>query len=237
MIASRPVSRVLSLRVAPHSMTIHLERPSPDASRNLPGRLGRKQPWHPLRGAAPPLFGLAPGGVCHAAPVAGGAVRSCRTISPLRQALGPVPRYHFCGTVPGVAPAGRYPAPCFHGARTFLSRTLSGLAAAVIQPAGRGEVGYRGRNSNDVIVLSRQAGEEGAPAQPGEVRDRESRRLTPPPLPLRGPLTPRTPPAHRTPSSSARCPCSPPGPSSPDPPAARRYPPAGLASACPSFPP
>ena len=38
---------------------------------------------------APPassLFGLAPGGVCRAVPIAGGAVRSCRTISPLRQA-------------------------------------------------------------------------------------------------------------------------------------------------------
>ena len=84
--ASRPVSRVLSRRVAPPWMTIHLERPSPDASRNLPGRLGRKQPWTSLRTAAPPLFGLAPGGVCHAAPVAEGAVRSYRTISPLRQA-------------------------------------------------------------------------------------------------------------------------------------------------------
>jgi len=30
-----------------------------------------------------PLFGLAPGGVCRAAPVAGGAVRSCRAVSPL----------------------------------------------------------------------------------------------------------------------------------------------------------
>ena len=29
-------------------------------------------------------------------------------------------RFAFCGTVPGVAPAGGYPAPCFHGARTFL---------------------------------------------------------------------------------------------------------------------
>ena len=31
----------------------------------------------------PPLFGLAPGGVCRAAPVARRAVRSCRTLSPL----------------------------------------------------------------------------------------------------------------------------------------------------------
>src|ERR1700675_4489108 len=30
-------------------------------------------------------------------------------------------RFAFCGTVPGVAPAGGYPAPFLHGARTFLS--------------------------------------------------------------------------------------------------------------------
>jgi len=29
-------------------------------------------------------------------------------------------RFAFCGTFPGVAPAGGYPAPCFQGARTFL---------------------------------------------------------------------------------------------------------------------
>ena len=33
--------------------------------------------------SAPPLFGFAPGGVCRAAPVAGRAVRSYRTVSPL----------------------------------------------------------------------------------------------------------------------------------------------------------
>jgi hypothetical protein len=30
-------------------------------------------------------------------------------------------RFAFCGTFPRVAPAGSYPAPCFRGARTFLS--------------------------------------------------------------------------------------------------------------------
>ena len=42
---------------------------------------------------------------------------------PFTLALGPEPlwRFAFCGTFPGVAPAGRYPAPCFRGARTFLS--------------------------------------------------------------------------------------------------------------------
>ena len=32
-------------------------------------------------------------------------------------------RFAFCGTFPGVAPAGCYPAPCFRGARTFLHRS------------------------------------------------------------------------------------------------------------------
>ena len=52
--------------------------------------------------ALPSLFGLAPGGVCPAAAVAGGAVRSYRTISPLppmssqgRQGLGGVFLWHF----------------------------------------------------------------------------------------------------------------------------------------------
>jgi len=31
-------------------------------------------------------------------------------------------RFFFCGTFPKVAFAGSYPAPCFHGARTFLSK-------------------------------------------------------------------------------------------------------------------
>ena len=31
-------------------------------------------------------------------------------------------RFDLCGAFPGVAPAGRYPAPCFRGARTFLPR-------------------------------------------------------------------------------------------------------------------
>ena len=37
-------------------------------------------------------------------------------------------RYSLCGTFPGVTSAGRYPAPFFRGARTFLPRNLSVLA-------------------------------------------------------------------------------------------------------------
>jgi hypothetical protein len=82
--------------------------------------------------ALPSLFGLAPGVVCHAVSVAGPAVRSYRTFSPL-----PHPkrrRFVLCGTVPGVAPAGRYPAPYVDGARTFLSRSLSAVAGAAVRP-------------------------------------------------------------------------------------------------------
>jgi len=63
------------------------------------------------------LFGLAPGGVCRAVHVAMSAVGSYPTLSPL---LRQAERFAFCGTFPEVALAGRYPAPYFRGARTFL---------------------------------------------------------------------------------------------------------------------
>jgi hypothetical protein len=43
-------------------------------------------------------------------------------------------RFDLCGTFPGVAPAGRYPAPYVDGARTFLSRSLSTIAGAAVRP-------------------------------------------------------------------------------------------------------
>ncbi len=42
----------------------------------------------------------------------------------------PAGRSALCGAVPGVTPAGRYPAPCFRGARTF-------LRARARRPSGR----------------------------------------------------------------------------------------------------
>ncbi len=64
------------------------------------------------------LFGLAPGGVYLAAAVTRSAVGSYPTLSPLPCDAW---RFALCGTFPGVAPAGRYPAPYFRGARTFLT--------------------------------------------------------------------------------------------------------------------
>ena len=74
-IARGPVSRVLSSasrRLGDHSS--RTDCPPPQATN--PGD-------EPEQAHMPPLFGLAPGGVCHAAAVAGRAVRSCRTLSPL----------------------------------------------------------------------------------------------------------------------------------------------------------
>jgi len=65
-------------------MAIPLGRPSPDASCDRPGRRREGTPGSPRKAEGlPPLLGLAPGGVCRAVAVAGGAVRSCRTVSPL----------------------------------------------------------------------------------------------------------------------------------------------------------
>src|SRR5690349_9677000 len=103
--ASWPVSRVLygprTLRCE-NVAAIHLGRMLPCASRNLPGRWAGNSPQgFPL---APPLFGLAPGGVYRAAPVASRAVGSYPTLSPLPRRTPR--RFAFCGTFPGVAPAG-----------------------------------------------------------------------------------------------------------------------------------
>ncbi len=71
------------------------------------------------------LCNLAPGGACRAASVSGRAVGSYPTVSPLPARSG---RSVLCGAFPRVpasfrppSPAGRYPAPCLRGARTFLT--------------------------------------------------------------------------------------------------------------------
>jgi len=101
---------------------IPLDRPLPTGSRDLPGALGAAT--HLPAGfladlpGAGSLFGLAPGGACHATPVTSGPVGSYPTLSPL---LRPKPeRSALCGAIPGVTPGGRYPPPCRRGARTFL---------------------------------------------------------------------------------------------------------------------
>ncbi|EMD82922.1 hypothetical protein C725_1520 [Pacificimonas flava] len=74
-----PVSRVLSARTLRRTgwTIIPLGPHLRAAASNLPGRS------RPDLAHAPPLFGLAPGGVYHAACIAAVAVRSYRTLSPL----------------------------------------------------------------------------------------------------------------------------------------------------------
>ncbi len=78
--ASLPVSRVLSPRrnaMDDHSSGAHLAIRLVRPTRMIkPGNGPRQKP-------VSSLFGLAPGGVCRAAPVASRAVRSYRTLSPL----------------------------------------------------------------------------------------------------------------------------------------------------------
>ena len=116
-----------------------LEQPTRTASLTSPrGVIAQSE-----QPALPSLFGFAPGVVCHAGSVAGPAVRSYRTFSPL-----PLPkrrRFVLCGTVPGVAPAGRYPAPYVDGAQTFLSRSLSAVAGAAVRPTDALGMGAPGR--------------------------------------------------------------------------------------------
>ena len=109
---------------------IPLDRPLLDGSRDLPGHLGPSTVLPSCEGAVS-LFGLAPGGACHAVPVAGSAVRSYRTLSPL-----PEPRFRrstLCGAIPRVTPGGRYPPPCRSGARTFLDPRKR---TAIARPSG-----------------------------------------------------------------------------------------------------
>jgi len=67
-------------------MAIHLGRPLPDASSDLPERRPKDRPDRRTGRAL--LHGLAPGGVYPATTVTGGAVRSYRTLSPLPAKAG-----------------------------------------------------------------------------------------------------------------------------------------------------
>ena len=107
--SSVPIHLAVRGRISP------LGPPLPAASCSLPGtQTGRAAPR--------PLFGLAPGGVCHATPVTRGPVRSYRTVSPL-----PVPLARpsaVCSLLHFPSPRGAraLPGTLPYGARTFLRR-------------------------------------------------------------------------------------------------------------------
>ena len=113
---------------------IHLGRLLPGPSRNQPGQPAWKPAWSGLTsGPCCPYSVLLPVGFT--VPPLLPAARWALT-PPFHSYPGKPGRFAFCGTFPEVALAGCYPAPCFHGARTFLSCGLSALAAAAVRPTG-----------------------------------------------------------------------------------------------------
>jgi hypothetical protein len=108
------------------------------ASSNQPGRRARHRPAvlsheanHPR---CRPYSVLLPVGFALPSPL---PETRCALTAPFHPCCPPFrvgKRFVLCGTFPGVAPAGCYPAPYVDGARTFLSRGLSARAGAAVRP-------------------------------------------------------------------------------------------------------
>jgi hypothetical protein len=111
---------------------IPLGCPSPDTSRDLPGRPARERACTaPCGRAVVPTWSCSRWGLpCLSRCRPSGALLPPR-FTLARRSEDPGGRYAFCGTFPEVALAGRYPAPCSRGARTFLPRVAAGAA---VQP-------------------------------------------------------------------------------------------------------
>jgi len=125
-IGRQTVCKPGSVPARTRGMAIHLGRPSPDASRDQPGRPARKPACpRPRPETRRPYSVLLPVGFAVPATLPPprcaltAPFHPCPPAGPGRPG-GPGGRSALCGTFPGVAPAGRYPAPCFRGARTFL---------------------------------------------------------------------------------------------------------------------
>ena len=135
---SRPISRVLDgMRKGFACVTaIPLGRRSPGASSNLPGRQDPDTiPKRHFRASlAPSLFGLAPGGVCPAAGVAAGAVRSYRTISPLPQLTYPATAVCFLWHCPWVRTRRMLSGTACPRSPDFPPRQPFGFAGAAVRP-------------------------------------------------------------------------------------------------------
>ena len=131
-----------------HVAAIHLGRALLRASCNLPGRRAGNCPESRL--SCRPYSVLLPVWFTVPLPLPG----TRWALTPPFHPCPPGPegqggRSAFCGTVTGVAPAGCYPAPCLHGARTFLTRSLSAPAGAAARPAGSPYKGIRRPKRNN----------------------------------------------------------------------------------------
>ena len=126
-------------------MAIPLGRPSPNASCDRPERRREGSPgiFGSLRDACRSYLVLLPVGFSLPPPLPAARCALTAPFHPCRPPGMPETgrRCTFCGTFPGVAPAGRYPAPYLRGARTFLSPRNGGE-----RPSGRlapGDLGCR----------------------------------------------------------------------------------------------
>ena len=127
-----------------------------------PTRAAVRKPTSRRNAGVPPLFGLAPGGVCRAIAVTGDAVRSYRTISPL-PANGKSPAVCFLWRFPWGRP------------RRELPGTLVSVEPGLSSPsAGEPAVGAAIRPSGTGYVRSPRRAVNTAPANP-----RASERVSP----------------------------------------------------------
>ena len=117
----RPVSRVLSF-ADPKAQRKDDHSSGAPVTRRLmqPTRAAARKPAWPM--ARRPYAVLLPVGFTVPPPLPAARCALTAPFHPCPLAPKRNRRFAFCGTVPGVSPAGRYPAPCFRGARTFLSR-------------------------------------------------------------------------------------------------------------------
>jgi len=151
--ARRPISRVLSRpcgRGRPFLWSLRHRR----LHAANPGG-GLKGPWRPAdrsASARPPLFGLAPGGVCRAAPVAGGAVGFCPTVSPMPGEVALSRRFVFCGTFPEVSPS-----PAVGRHRPSMEPGLSSDRGSLPGPRSSGHLAPRRRCARRRARSSRRA--------------------------------------------------------------------------------
>ena len=132
--ACKPGS-VPPLELSPSAgMAIPLGRPLPSASCDRPERRREGPPGMPANGmpAAPTWSCSRWGFPCRRRYRRRGALLPHRFTLAARRIFPDGRRCTFCGTFPGVAPAGRYPAPYLRGARTFLPPPRGGE-----RPSGR----------------------------------------------------------------------------------------------------
>ncbi len=145
---SQPISRVLDgmRTMSAYVTAIPLRRRLPGAFSNLPGRPDLDTDPEALRACARkashrPYSVLLPVGFAVPPTLLPARCALTAPFHPCRSKRYAPRRSVLCGTVPGLAPAGCYPAPLVHGARTFLPGNLSVFAGAAVRPTDKRGMG------------------------------------------------------------------------------------------------